>query len=104
DEALLSAANGPTRLAELGALVVEQLRRRPAWARHAHVPEVVEASVLDSSGIHADVIDPDGGGFLVVVVDRKPQSVRVQTVSLGDELVRPRDRLLLEVVAEAEIA
>ena len=43
-------------------------------------------------------------GLVVVLVHRDPQAVGVELQHLGVELPRPRDRLGLEVVAEAEVA
>jgi len=47
---------------------------------------------------------PDRLGFVVALVDGDPQTIAVEAEHLGDELPRPRDRFLLEVVAETEVA
>ena len=43
-------------------------------------------------------------GLVVGLVDRDPEPVGVEPEHLGEELPRERDRLGLEVVAEAEVA
>ncbi len=48
-------------------------------------------------------VDPDRLRLGVVLVHRDPQQVVVDPESLGDQLVRPRDRVGLEVVAEREV-
>ena len=47
---------------------------------------------------------PDAVGLLVVVVDGDEQALGIEAEVLGDELPRQRDRPLLEVVAEREVA
>ena len=47
---------------------------------------------------------PDAVGVLVVVVDGDEQALGIEAEVLGDELPRQRDRPLLEVVAEGEVA
>ena len=51
-----------------------------------------------------DPVDPGARGLVVVLVDGHPQPVVFDAVDLGDELVRPRDRVGLEVVREREVA
>ncbi len=99
-----SSTAGAAVRAELGALVEEDLRRGPARSRHAHLPEVVLVEALHAIGGHADVVDPDLGGLVVGDVHRVPEALGVEPESLRDELVGPRNRLLLEVVAEGEVA
>ena len=47
---------------------------------------------------------PDPLGLVVVLEDRVPDAVRVEPEDVDRVLVRPRARLGLEVVAEAEVA
>ncbi len=54
--------------------------------------------------IDADFLQPDVGGLLVVAVDGDPQALRRDGQRDGDELPGEADRVLLEVVAEAEVA
>ena len=56
------------------------------------------------SGRHADLVDPDLLGLVVVVVHRDPEAVAVVAEDLGQQLPGHRDGLGLEVVAEAEVA
>ena len=60
-----------------GAVVVEDLGARAAWAGVGHLPEVVArvlralvvADAHDALGRHADVLRPDVVGLVVVDVD-----------------------------------
>ena len=91
--------------AELRALVVVELRARAARAGGAGGPEVVlGAHAHDALGRHADLVDPDRLGLVVVLVDRDPDALRVEPEHLDRVLPRPRGCLGLEVVAEAEVA
>jgi hypothetical protein len=47
---------------------------------------------------------PDLLGLVVALVDGDPDAVAVEAPRLGDQLPAVRDRQLLEVVAEAEVA
>ena len=53
---------------------------------------------------HADHLGPEVVGLVVGVVDRRPQPVGRQLVDLGEQLPGELDRVLLEVVAEREVA
>ncbi len=91
--------------AERRTAVDVDLAARPAWAGVAHLPEVVlVAESLDALHRNADLLVPDGLGFVVAVVDGNPQQVSVDAECLGCQLPAPRDDLALEVVAEAEVA
>ena len=101
---------GPALAAVLGTAVVVDLRARAARARHAHVPVVVgQAAALDPALGHADDVVPELGGLVVVVQHGDPQpalreaepAVRLRP---GQQLPGKRDRLVLEVVAEGEVA
>ena len=94
----------------LRAAIDEDLRARPARSRRVGVPVVRQlplvvepAAADDPLGRQACRVDPDRLGLGVVLVHRGPQQVVVDAEPLGDQLVRPRDRLLLEVVAEREV-
>ena len=90
---------------ERRAAVDVDLAARSAWAGVAHLPEVVlVAEALDAIHRHADLLVPDGLGLVVAVVDGDPQLVAVEAERLGGQLPAPRDDLVLEVVAEAEVA
>ena len=56
------------------------------------------------SGGTPTVVAPDRLGLVVGLVDRDPEPVGVEAEHLGVELPGERDRLGLEVVAEAEVA
>ena len=100
----------PALAAVLGAAVVVDLRARAAGAGHAHVPVVVgQAAALDPVLGHADHVVPELGRLVVVVQDRDPEPALGEAepaVGLrpGQQLPGERDGLLLEVVAEREVA
>ena len=97
---------------DVRAVVVEDLGARAARAGVAHHPEVVGriaralvvADAHDALGRHADLAVPDVVGLVVLGVDRDPELLGRQLVDLGQQLPGESDRVLLEVVAEAEIA
>ena len=109
DEAVLTglpALDGTAPRPERRAPVHEDLRRGAAGAGHTHLPEgaLGGAPPLEPVGADAHPVDPDGGRLVVVLVDGEPEHLGVDPHVLGDELVGPGDRLLLEVVAEGEVA
>ena len=96
-----------------GAVVVEDLAARTAGAGVGHLPEVVglvlraARLVADAHAAllrHADGLGPEVVGLVVGLVDRGPEPLRRQLVDLGEQLPGELDRVLLEVVAEAEVA
>ncbi len=97
---------------DVGAVVVEDLGARAAGAGVAHHPEVVGhvaralvvADAHDAFSGHAHGLVPDVVGLVVVRVDRHPQLVRGQLEVHRQQLPGVADRVLLEVVAEREIA
>ena len=87
------------------AVIVEDLRTRPAWPRVAHGPEVLfRADPGETALVDADVVEPEGCGFVVVEVDRAPEALGRQTEHFGHVLPGETDRVALEVVAETEVA
>ena len=109
--AILSRRSGRAA-GDLGTVVVEDLAARPARAGVAHHPEVVGrvaralvvADPHDALGRQADLVLPDVVGLVVLGVDRRPELVLRQLVDLGQQLPRELQRVLLEVVAEREVA
>ena len=100
---LLRRAGRPA--GDLGAVVVEDLRARPAGPGIAHRPEVVlRADADDPLGGHADVLDPNAFRFVVLLEDGDPELLLRQAELFGQERPGEADRLRLEVVAEAEVA
>jgi hypothetical protein len=95
-----------------GAVVVEDLGARAAGAGVAHHPEVVRrvaralvvADAHDALGRHAHGLVPDLVGLVVLGVDRHPQLVDRQLEVHRQQLPGVADRVLLEVVAEREVA
>jgi hypothetical protein len=53
---------------------------------------------------HADVVVPDVVGFVVLGVDRDPELLGRQLQYVGEVFPRVFDRVLLEIIAEAEVA
>ena len=71
----------------------------------AMLPEVISlAKTNDVSGVNADLVYPDLVSLLVVLIDRGPEKVLRDLESLGQELPSPRNSLVLEIVAEREVA
>jgi hypothetical protein len=69
------------------------------------LPEVISlAQTNDVSGVNADLVYPDLVSLLVVFIDRGPEKVLRDLESLGQELPSPRNSLVLEIVAEREVA
>ncbi len=98
---------------DLGAVVVEDLGARTARAGVAHLPEVVAlerrparlvADAGDAVVRNADVLAPEVVGLVVGLVDGHPEPLLGQAVDLRQQVPRVVDRILLEVVAEAEVA
>ncbi len=104
DEAFLVAVGGTAVVAEVGALVPEDLRAGSAWSGVGHAPVVVLVEALDALGGHADLVAPDGLGLVVAEVHGYPESFRVEAQRAGHELPRVGACVGLEVVAEAEVA
>ena len=108
DVAVAVAAHRAGRLAAavLLAAVIVDLRAGAAGAG-AVLPEVVLlAEAEDALGRDADVVLPDGGGFIVVHIDRRVQAVRIQAHPLrgSQEFPAPGDGFLLEIITEGEVA
>ncbi len=90
---------------QLVALVEEDLRAGTARTGVARRPEIVASGDADDLVVgEARHLLPDAVGVLVVVIDGHQQPLGVEAVHLGDQLPRQRDRPLLEVVAEGEVA
>ena len=93
-----------TSRAELGAHVDEDLRVVPAGPGIGHAPEVrLVSEPLDPLDRQPDDVAPDRGGIVVGGVHRDPEQLRIEAPHPRHQLPRPRDRLGLEVVAEAEV-
>ncbi|CDE45996.1 uncharacterized protein BN620_00478 [Sutterella sp. CAG:351] len=92
--------------------VKEDLGAGTAGARVAHHPEVIGhvlaalviADTDDSFSGDADFLVPDVVGLVIINVNRHPQTVFRQLKNLRQEFPGPRNRVLLEIVAEAEVA
>ena len=108
DVAVAVAADGAVGLATavLLAAVIVDLAARAAGAG-AVLPEVVlTAEAEDALGRDAYLVAPDGEGLVVVLEHAGVQAVGVYAhpVGAGEELPAPGDGLVLEVVAEGEVA
>ncbi len=96
-------------LAELGAAIEVDLAARPARSGVGHAPEVVIVALVGiAPARHALLghahLAPQVPGLVVVRVGRRAEPLEGDLVFLGQQLDRPRDRLALEVVAEAPVA
>ncbi|MNI25030.1 hypothetical protein D3C73_786680 [compost metagenome] len=87
------------------ALVDEDFRARTAGTGIAHLPEIVGGRDADDLvvGETGDLL-PQGRSFLVLGIDGYQQPVLRQVKTFGDELPGKLDRILLEIVAEGEVA
>ena len=95
------------------AVIVENLGARAAWAGVAHLPEVVGSErralvVADADnalGRYADLLLPDVERFVIGFIHGDPQSLfrQVEPVFTGQQFPRVADRVMLEVIAEAEV-
>ena len=85
-------------------MVVEDLRTRPAGSGIAHTPEIVRGCDPDDALLRqSGDLAPDLRRGVVLGVHRDRQPVLRQAELLGHQLPRVWDRLLLEVVTEAEV-
>ena len=97
---------------DLGTVVVEDLGARAARAGVTHHPEVVRgvaralvvADADDAVGRHADLLVPDRVGLVVFRIDGDPELLGRQREDGRQQLPGVADRILLEVVAKAEVA
>src|SRR5205085_4735511 len=98
--------------AEVGAPVVVELGARPARTRRSGLPEVVRAAEVDDPIVrHPDRVPALDGllirpepELLVAAEDRHPDALRIEPEVARGQLPGELDRLLLEVVAEGEVA
>ena len=83
--------------------VIVDLRTRTARAC-TMLPEVVFFSKTeDTLRCNADLFVPDLERFLIVLVNRRIQSFRVQSDYLGQKLPGPGDRFVFEIIAERKV-
>src|SRR5713101_6659138 len=81
------------------------LRARAAWPGLAHLPEIVlRAASQNSFARQKAQIEPCLLRFVVVLIDRRPQSVGVDAPDFGYQLPVEFDRLALVAVAERPVA
>src|SRR5690606_9970557 len=81
------------------------LAARAARPGLAHLPEVVlVAEPEDPLRRQTRDLLPQLRGFVVRVVDRRPEALLRQAVLLREQLPREAYRIALEVVAEGEVA
>ena len=87
------------------AMVVENLRARTAGTKLAHRPEIVRACDADDLLVgEASDLPPQRRCLIVVGIDGDQEALLVELKVLGEQLPGEQDRLLLEIVAEGEIA
>ena len=97
---------------DVGAVVVEDLGARAARAGIAHGPEVVggvwSAFVVTDAhhalSRHADFFGPNVVGLVIAGVDGNPEFFLGQLQHAGEEGPGEVDRVLLEIIAKAEVA
>ena len=84
--------------------VVVQLRAGSARTRVAHLPEVVLVPHAPDARLRdRGPLQPELERVVVVVMDRRPQAVRLQAEVSGHPLPGKVDRVALEIVAEGEV-
>ncbi len=90
---------------DVRAVIVEDLGARPAGAGRAHHPEIVGGGDADDALFRqpGDLL-PEVRRGVVVVIDGDEEPVLRQAEVAGEKVPGQRDRLLLEVVAEGEVA
>ena len=68
------------------------------------LPEVISLTELDNMSLgHADLVTPDGIGLVILLVNRGPEKICRDLKSIGKELPRPGNSLILEVISEGEV-
>src|SRR6202171_5649328 len=90
--------------AVLLAPVVVDLGVRPAGSGRTRGPEVVLVAKAPDALLWDSCLLPDFKTLVVIVVDPCPEPLLVEAELLCQELVRIGNRLLLEVIAEGEVA
>ena len=86
------------------AVVIENLGAGATGAGGAHAPEIVIGSDADDPAVgQPRDLFPDRRRLIVGVIDGDQKLVRVQTKVLGQKLPCKGNRLILEIVAKAEI-
>src|SRR6266404_2663566 len=97
---------GRTRRAagDLRAVIVENLRARPARAGFTHGPEIgFLPHARAARGIDTHLLGPDAFRFIVLLEHGDPEPILGNPKSPGDEVPRKMYGFPLEVVPEAEI-
>ncbi len=90
---------------DLVAMVIEDFRARTAGAGIAHPPEIVGGRDADDAAVgQACDLLPQRMGLVVFREDGDGELVLGQPIFAGDQFPRPGDGVLLEIVAEGEIA
>jgi hypothetical protein len=88
-----------------GAMIVEDFRAGAAGAGVAHRPEIVRGRDADDALLRQPGnLAPQAERLVVGVIDGDGQPVRRDAPFARDQRPRMMDRLLLEIIAEAEIA
>ena len=86
-------------------VIVEDLRARPARAGVAHRPEIVACRDADDPLLRqAGDLAPQVERFVVVVIDGDGELLRGQAEVAGQQIPGIFDRVVLEIIAEREIA
>ena len=86
-------------------MIVEDLRARPARAGVAHLPEIVRGRDADDLALgQAGDLPPEIERLVVLGEDGDEELVLGQAEFLGDQLPGELDRVVLEIVAEGEVA
>ena len=106
DEAVAILVRAARRAAgDLVAMIEEDLGAGATGTGRAHLPEIVRRRDADDAVVgQARDLLPDLHSLIVGVIDRDQQAILGDREIAGQQLPGMRDRLVLEIVAEAEIA
>ena len=99
-----SVAGSGSRVSMLFAEIEVNLGVWPVWSGVADRAPPVVRELADSLDRHSDLVTPDRIGVGVVGMDGWIEPFGRQPHHAGQEIPRPGQRLLLEVVADREIA
>ena len=104
-EAVALAAHDILRsVSVLLSAVIVNLRAGTAGAG-AMLPEIVRlAELVNMIGRNVHIIQPDIVSLFIVHIDRRIQTLRIQSDALGQKLPCPRNGFLLEIITEGEVA
>ncbi len=89
----------------MGAMVVKDLRAGATGAGIAHAPEIILfAATGEAPRVDAHLIQPYGGGLIVLLINRHPELFGRQAEAPGEKLPGETDGFAFEVITKGKIA